>query len=54
MQAARQVVEAGESGASAVLDLLRTRVTSKSTKLIELFNAMDTSKDGLLLLSINR
>lgn len=41
-------MEAEKSGASVVLTLLRASVASKSIRVIELFNAMDTSKDGLI------
>lgn len=47
-QAAKRLAEAEESGASIVLALLRTSVASKSIRVIELFNTLDTSKDGLL------
>ena len=39
---------ADESGASVVLGLLRESIASKSIRVTELFNAMDTSKDGLI------
>lgn len=42
------MAEAEKSGASVVLALLRASVASKSIRVIELFNAMDTSKDGLI------
>ena len=42
------MVEAEKSGASVVLALLRASVASKSIRVIELFNALDTSKDGLI------
>ncbi|CAN0263438.1 unnamed protein product, partial [Ectocarpus sp. 12 AP-2014] len=42
------MLEAEKSGASVVLDLIRASVASKSIRVIELFNAMDTSKDGLI------
>ena len=47
-QAARRLVAADESGASVVLSLLRKSIASKSIRVAELFNAMDTSKDGLI------
>ncbi|CAM9854802.1 unnamed protein product, partial [Ectocarpus sp. 12 AP-2014] len=47
-EAARRMLEAEKSGASVVLDLIRASVASKSIRVIELFNAMDTSKDGLI------
>lgn len=47
-QAARRLVAADESGASVVLSLLRESIASKSIRVTELFNAMDTSKDGLI------
>lgn len=47
-QAAKRLAEAEKSGASIVLALLRASVASKSIRVIELFNAMDTSKDGLI------
>lgn len=36
------------SGASAVLQLLRASIAAKSIRVIELFNALDTSRDGLI------
>lgn len=42
------MAEAEESGAAAVLALLRAGIASKSIRVIELFNSMDTSKDGLI------
>ncbi|CAM9126272.1 unnamed protein product, partial [Laminaria digitata] len=47
-EAARRMVAADESGASMVLALLRESIASKSIRVAELFNAMDTSKDGLI------
>lgn len=42
------MLDAEKSGASVILDLIRASVASKSIRVIELFNAMDTSKDGLI------
>lgn len=47
-QAARRMEIAEQSGATAVLSLLRESIASKSIRVTELFNAMDTSKDGLI------
>ncbi|CBN78026.1 hypothetical protein Esi_0082_0041 [Ectocarpus siliculosus] len=47
-EAAKRVLEAEKSGASVILDLIRASVASKSIRVIELFNTMDTSKDGLI------
>ncbi|CAM9493322.1 unnamed protein product [Ectocarpus fasciculatus] len=47
-EAAKRMLEAEKSGASVILDLIRASVASKSIRVIELFNAMDTSKDGLI------
>ncbi|CAM9155421.1 unnamed protein product [Scytosiphon promiscuus] len=47
-EATKRVVEADTSGASVVLALLRASVASKSIRVVELFKAMDTSKDGLI------
>lgn len=42
------MAEAEKCGASLVLGLLRASVASKSIRVIELFNTMDTSRDGLI------
>ena len=47
-QAAKRLAEAEKSGASVVLALLRASVASKSIRVVELFNVLDTSKDGLI------
>ena len=47
-QAAKRMAEAEKSGASTVLALLRESIASKSIRIVELFNALDTSKDGLI------